>query len=257
MKTMKILVGVAAIGMVMASIPVTTVNAASASKYITNAKNNSYVKTVAKAEIGWYNKVNGKKKKLYVPKGTVLKLDGTFKKNGKVSAQFDFDALSYKLGNGKIKTDKNGNSIGDWYSVPLKKSKYKLVKKPTPITALELDLGKYNTYKDIYDSMYVTSDNYLEYYNSKSSKLSQSSKITKVKQSGNKTYLYFKKAPKNLNTKKMKKNQYRLTVKNLKKTTKTKDLDRDDHKTSVGWTKWAKYSVGGKAYFHITKSTAD
>lgn len=261
MKKMTMFVGLAAIGMLTTAVPFGAIDAASTSKYLTTAKDNSYVKTKTKAEIGWYNKVNGKKKKIYVPKGTVLKLDGTFKKNGKITAQFDFDALSYKLGNGKIKKDKNGTQLGEWYTVPLKKSKYKIVKKPTAVTALTLERGKYNTYKDNYDMAYVTSNNYLEYYKPdkgvSTGKPVQSNKITKVKKSGNKTYLYFKKAPKNVNTKKMKKNQYRLTVKNLKKTVKTTDMDRDDHTSSVGWTKWAKYSVGGKAYFHITKSTAD
>lgn len=258
---MTMFVGLAAIGMLTTAVPFGSIDAASTSKYLTTAKDNSYVKTKAKAEIGFYNLVNGKKQKLYVPKGTVLKLDGIIKKGSKVTASIDYYALSYKLGAKRIKLDQNGNYIGGSYYVSLKKSKYKIVKKPTAVTALTLERGKYNTYKDNYDMAYVTSNNYLEYYKPdkgvSTGKPVQSNKITKVKKSGNKTYLYFKKAPKNVNTKKMKKNQYRLTVKNLKKTVKTTDMDRDDHTSSVGWTKWAKYSVGGKAYFHITKSTAD
>lgn len=239
MKKANVLLTMVAAVAMLATVPTVGVHAAS-SNYLTSAKKTSFVKVTKKTAIGYYSASHKTNQTFYAPKGTVLAISKVSKSNGKVYAYFNTDVLSNKV---------NKRNPSTWYlnanKVLLSKNNFKLVKAPSKISGKLMKIGKLQgTYKY---KVLLTSDNYLEYING--GKVSKTVKITRFKQVGKTTYVYYKKAIKGLNSAKLKKTN-RLTI---KAGSIQKINDNESSNGSVGYTKVANYTVGGKAAFVVLK----
>ncbi|QBO34957.1 hypothetical protein EQG49_00110 [Periweissella cryptocerci] len=230
-----VLLGLVAAGTLIATVPTIGVHAAS-SNYLTSAKKTSFVKATKKTAVGFTTYAKKPNKTFFVKKGTVLAISKVSKSKGKVYAYLNTDVLSTKV------TKNKGTTYVNASKVALAKSNFKLVKAPSKVSGKQIKIGKV---AGPYKNLVLTSDNYLEYNGQKAVK------ITKFKQAGKKTYVYYKKNVKGLKNVKLK-NAYRLTI----KAGKIQKINQTDGANGVvGYIKVANYTVGGKAAFVVLKNT--
>lgn len=153
-------------------------------------------------------------------------------------------------------------------SIPFKKSDFKPVKLKAPIRTMLFQQG--TGFKSLGNwqyatpaAFYLTLDNYLQVYSAKAMsqrvggawkmsssnlwKPTHSEKVSKVTVKGNTTVIDYKKPLAGVPGKKISKNHYRLTIKDLKqKHIQTFDPVDDTYDSQGTWTD---YTVNGKAYF--------
>ncbi|VDG23568.1 hypothetical protein [Lactiplantibacillus mudanjiangensis] len=259
-----------ATGMGLAGFVGTTITAqaATSSKYL--SIRTSYVRTKKAMTVGIKEKVGSKYKLVKVPKNTLLKVDAMASSSAsdgsvKQTAIFTYGAIHYA----RAKKMKYENRVTA-KSTPLTKANFKAVSLKAPIRTQIFRPGtgfkanSANTAAVSTSGFYLTLDNYLQYYSktamakdsyiagarwatsSQNYKPTRSIKVTKVTVSGNTTKIYYKKPLKGLPNKKIAKNSYRLTIKNLKTTGSVGILPVDDTYDAIA--SWTNYKINGKAY---------
>ncbi|VDG32185.1 hypothetical protein [Lactobacillus koreensis] [Lactiplantibacillus mudanjiangensis] len=231
--------------------------AAKQSKYLPS--NTTYVRTKKAMTVGIKEKVGSKYKLVKVRKNTLLKISATsVRENGnsdQTTALFTYGAIHYA----RAQKIKYANSLTTQATL-LSKANFKAVKLKAPMRTLIFRPGTgFKADEKNFDAI-PTSGFYLtlakdvhlvdsqQATDTQNYKPTRSVKVTEVTVIGNTTIVDYKKPLKGLPNKKIAKNHYRLTIKQLKTTGKL-NLDMSDG-TYNAMASWTNYQINNKPYYN-------